>query len=417
MFSLLFTLFITLLPLASLTPTFCSAQKYDATLVGMIAYPSACKLPGLWMDYLHNDCSMNFIPTCVFNLSYASEITKKIALNPDKTPGTVALLLDNVIWTPEYSSYTYLPDSPIKLVVSMLEADRMIPQCVQILNTRFDGVIVPDEYWIEIYKKSGVTIPVFVLPCGLDLDGLLAKPLPTKPHSPFAFGFSGAFWERKNHIKVLQAFAQEFGNDPRVSLKLHGRGGYSSIINQLFEIRKNYNLSNVQIITDGLNPQQFDDFMISLDCYVLLSTAEGYSISPREAMALGIPCILSNNTAHITLCNSGFVRPVKSEIPCDPDQYESLRGIVDRGIQFDCRVEDIRAAMRDVYDNYQTYLEKAQQSRSWVAQYSFSTLQKKHLNFIKPKKVILGDCNKVEDDYLMTNDPKLYNKYMTHCMQ
>lgn len=416
MSQILFILLISILPL-SFTHAIFATQKYDATLVGMIAYPSACKLPGLWMDYLHNDCSMNFIPTCVFNLSYASEITKKIALNPDKTPGTVALLLDNIIWTPEYSSYTYLPDSPIKLVVSMLEADRMIPQCVQILNTRFDGVIVPDEYWVEVYKKSGVTIPIFVLPCGLDLDGLLAKDLPEKPHDQFTIGFSGAFWERKNHIKVLLAFAQEFGNNPKIQLKLHGRGGYPAIINQLFEIKKNYNLSNVQIITDALNPKQFEDFMTSLDIYILVSTAEGYSISPREAMALAIPCILSNNTAHITLCNSGFVRPVKSEIPRDPDQYESLRGIVDRGVQFDCTVEDIREAMRDVYDNYQSYLEKSYQSRSWVAQYSFSTLQKKHLNFIKPKKVIFGEYNKVEDDYLMTNDLKLYNKYLTHCMQ
>jgi glycosyltransferase involved in cell wall biosynthesis len=387
-------------------------SKYDVTLIGMISYQSACKLPGLWIDNLSKDCSINFIPTCLMNLDSASETTKLVAQNPDKTPGAVSILLDNVIWTPQYCSYRYVPDSPIKIVLSMLEASKMIPQCVQILNTTFDAVIVPDDYWIKIYKDSGVTIPIFVLPCGLDLDGLLSKQLPSKPHTTFTFGFSGAFWERKNHVKVLEAFAQEFGNDPHVRLKLHGRGGYQSILNELGNIIQKYRLDNVAIFTDQFTQQQFEDFMTSLDVYVLVSTAEGYSISPREAMALGIPCIVSNNTAHITLCNSGFVRAVKAEIPRDPDQYETLRGIVDRGIQFDCTVEDVRAALKDVYTNYQAYLEKAAQAREWVRRYSFSTLKRKHLNFIKPPRVILADENKVEDDCLITNDVKLYTKYL-----
>jgi len=323
-----------LLLLTSLSMTGNPHSKYDVTLIGMISYQSACKLPGLWIDNLSKDCSINFIPTCLMNLDSASETTKLVAQNPDKTPGAVSILLDNVIWTPQYCSYRYVPDSPIKIVLSMLEASKMIPQCVQILNTTFDAVIVPDDYWIKIYKDSGVTIPIFVLPCGLDLDGLLSKQLPSKPHTTFTFGFSGAFWERKNHVKVLEAFAQEFGNDPHVRLKLHGRGGYQSILNELGNIIQKYRLDNVAIFTDQFTQQQFEDFMTSLDVYVLVSTAEGYSISPREAMALGIPCIVSNNTAHITLCNSGFVRAVKAEIPRDPDQYETLRGIVDRGGQW-----------------------------------------------------------------------------------
>ena len=390
-----------------------NTRKYDLTLVGMISFQSACKLTGLWIDHLINDCSINYISTGLTNLQFASEVTRKVAQNPDKTPGTVAILLDNVIWTPDYSSYSYMPNSFIKIALSMLEATKMIPQCVEILNENFDAVIVPDEYWINIYRESGITIPIFVLPCGLYLDNLLEKPFREETGHPFIFGFSAAFWYRKNQELVLEAFAQEFTGPEQnnVKLLLHGRGGHQEIIDSLINTIKTRNL-NAEIHIGYFNDQTYEDFLALLDCYILVSRAEGYSISPREAMAAGIPCILSNNTAHITLCNSGYVLSVPSNIPVEPDQYESLAGKVDRGVQFTCSITDIRKAMREMYENYKAYKEKARHAREWVKQYRFATLKAKHLNFINPKKIILGDYNKVDDDYLMTNDIKLYNKYL-----
>lgn len=387
---------------------------YDLTLIGMVSVASACKLPSLWIDFLKDEFSINFIPTMAINTQDLSESTKQIILNPDKSAGTVSILLDNVIWTPDCDRTLFIPDSKIKIAYSMIESNKLIPQWVHRLNTTFDAVIVPDPYFIDVYKNSGVTTPIFVLPIGLDLDAFFAKPLHVRnTNAPLIFGMSGAFWERKNHIKVLEAFAQEFGNNPQVYLKLHGRGGYQSIVNSLVGIITQYQLNNVEISCAQFNNQEFNDFMSSLDAYILVSTAEGFSISPREAMALGIPCILSKNTAHITLCDTGFVRAVRSEIPREPDQFESLAGTVDRGNQFDCTVEDIRLAMRDLFENYSLYEQKAKNAREWVKQYRFTELKNKYRNLVKPKTIILDNYNQITADTLITNDINLYQKYIS----
>ena len=42
--------------------------------------------------------------------------------------------------------------------------------------------------------------------------------------------------------------------------------------------------------------------------------SEGFSITPREALAMKKPCILSNNTAHKKMCAKKYAYGVKSEI-------------------------------------------------------------------------------------------------------
>ena len=59
---------------------------------------------------------------------------------------------------------------------------------------------------------------------------------------------------------------------------------------------------------------KYIEFISTFDCYVNLSKGEGFSIPPRESLALGIPCIISDNTAHKTICDSGLVLPVTSKI-------------------------------------------------------------------------------------------------------
>ena len=70
---------------------------------------------------------------------------------------------------------------------------------------------------------------------------------------------------------------------------------------------KQFKLTNVELTEGMLSREENIDFFRDIDCYVLVSKAEGFSITPREALAAGIPCILSNNTAHKTICETGLV--------------------------------------------------------------------------------------------------------------
>ena len=388
-------------------------STYDATLIGLISNFSSTKLASLWIDYLSDTCSFNFISTGLCNLDEASTLTKSVVTNPDKTHGNVTIMLDNMLWVTEGNNACQLPDSTIKIAYSFIENSCIIQPWVSILNTTFDAVVVPDKWEKKVFKQCGVTIPIFVLPVGMALKHLLKKPLSDHKHEPFVFGMSGAFWERKNHIKVLEAFIKAFGTTDKVRLKLHGRGGNNNIQEALAILIEKNNLHNVEIISNLIDTQSFEDFLSSLDCYMLVSRGEGYSMSPREAMALGIPCILSNNTAHMTICNTGLVKAVETPIKQEPDQFQTLKDTIDRGYQLNCTVDDLAQAMLDMYHNYSLYQQKALQAREWVMKYDFSNLKMKYIQLIKPQQVILGTKNSIKGAYLMTNSSALYKKYLS----
>ena len=58
----------------------------------------------------------------------------------------------------------------------MLESTRIPDEWVNILNKKFDLVIVPDEFYESVYYSSGVKIPIFVLAHGIHLEDFLAQP-------------------------------------------------------------------------------------------------------------------------------------------------------------------------------------------------------------------------------------------------
>jgi glycosyltransferase involved in cell wall biosynthesis len=296
---------------------------------------------------------------------------------------------------------------------------------------------------IDVYKKSGVTKPIFVLPLPLMLQDFLNLKQQKTPHTPFVFGMVGGFWARKNHMRVLEAFTAEFGNRTDVKLKLHGRFGEPNIIKALEDKIKADNLTNVELIVGPYNWTDYVNFYNSIDCYVLLSMGEGFSITPREALACGKPCILTKNTAQITLCAVPGVRAVRSDIlvpaiyDCHYENYgfnydqqfieesnvnlSNTPSVDDEiswrsapiGYQFDCKVIDARRAMRDVYKNYPKYLKKAQKGREWVTRYLPENLLNKYLSLIKPQSVVLGAENIVGDTFLMTTSTELYEKYQS----
>jgi glycosyltransferase involved in cell wall biosynthesis len=311
--------------------------------------------------------------------------------------------------------------------------------------------IVPDDFLVGVYKECGVKIPIFVLPLPLKLQDFLNFKQQTTPHKKFVFGMSGAFWLRKNHLKILEAFAAEFGNRKDVKLKLHGRFGEENIIQELAKRIRELNLTNVELIVKPYNNAEYLSFFKSLDCYVFLSMGEGFSITPREALAAGKPCIVTKNTAQITICNSGAVRIVPSNVPVpaiydcyaaeanitdyglnyiqkffkttqeetinkinaslSEDEIEKLWKAVSIGYQFDCLTKDAREAMRDVYEHYNHYVNLAKQGKNWVKNYLAENLSAKYFSLIKPKVIYLGKENMINEDFLITNSKALYEKY------
>lgn len=195
---------------------------------------------------------------------------------------------------------------------------------------------------------------------------------------------------------------------------MHSRGGQPKIkkaVTQLIEkLATKNNTRNITLIDKSLSHKEYVEFMKSLDCYAFVPKAEGFSVTPREALALGIPCILSNNTAHTTICNTGLV----AAVPCplqEPAHHDHLGCTA--GFEFNCTISSVRKALRHIYTNYDYYLSKAAAARKWVTQYTYTNLKDPYLTLVKPKKVYLGTDNSIDRLSITTNCPKLYKKYKT----
>jgi glycosyltransferase involved in cell wall biosynthesis len=313
---------------------------------------------------------ISLIDSCVKSVDVTTVLPRNLSCD--------VCILQDVLWYYNRDNVRYVPArSKVKIAYSMIESTAIPAQWVTQLNSSFDAVVVPDEYFVDVYHNSGVTIPIYVIPLGIYIDEFLAykKVYDQKPR---VFGCSAVNWGRKNLVRLIRSFNKAFGNDERVRLVVHSKTLYN--LDKLRSLITVLGATNIQLISKEFSWQEYIAFMTSLDCYVLLSKGEGFSVTPREALAAGIPCIITNNTAHKNICKTGFVRAVESTVE-EPAYYEVFRQYC--GTQFDCREEDVADALKDMYAHYDDYVHKAQQARSWVAQYRWCALRDKYIKFIQ----------------------------------
>lgn len=358
--------------------------NYDLTVFGYVNYNDGLgRLPIIFMDMYDK---FNFKINFIFDpniKSYLENIPINVRSIIDKeyiNVGKVFIMFSQV-WHPIFSNLENIPNGAIiKIAYSMIECSDIPKQWVDIFNENFDLIVVPDNFVKEVYTNSGVKKPIFVLPIPLYLEDFLNTKLDLKKSDKFNFGVSCRFVDHKNYKLLIRAFIHEFKNNKNVNLIIHGRAG--DIPNLFLKRVEKYN--NIKIIDRQLNHSEYISFFSNLNCYILISKGEGFSITPREALALGIPCILSNNTAHRTICETGYVLAIESGMP--EEAYKDYFGFA-CGLKYNCKLSDVCRAMRFMYNNYEIFLKKAKEGREWTKQYLLDNLSGYYNNLIKPKNI------------------------------
>lgn len=382
----------------------------DLTIIGFVNMADGIGRQSAELaDALKDDISFNFIKTRITVKKDLSSRVRKILHNKTMQIGKV-VLFEDLVWRPDGENYklkTPKNDDQIRIAYSMFEATKIPSEWVILLNTYFDAVAVPDVFLIEVYRNSGVDIPIFEVPLGLDLSPFLNAPLKTKIKSPKIFANFGTCIPRKNHLTLVKAFSKAFGNSKDVRLIINSRYCHKETKNAVSKYIADSNCKNIIFSTLCLEKSAYLSLFQTVDCYVSISKAEGFSIQPREAMALGIPVIVTTNTAQTTIANSNLVKSVSS--PFEEPALFYWDEIV--GTDFNCDVDEVAAALRDVYENYDQYLQNAPAARAWARQYQFENLKDYYISLVKPKRVILGDEDKIGPDFLMTTSKELYEKY------
>jgi len=361
-------------------------NKPDITLIGRVKMADG--LGRLLVELLDELSDKYKVSICSYDndlLNVPKRLHKLIKYQNPKSLGKYLIYLDP-IWLPKHpmSVKDCIPKnkSPdcIRIAYSMAESSQICDEWVFIINSYFDYCLVPDPYYVDVYKNSGVNIPVFSVPLGTNLNDYLKAEIKEKSHKRFAFGNSSAWIDRKNIGLLIEAFINVFADNPDVILKINARNGYSETENKIRALSKDHINKNIYINVEELNKNEYLRFMSSLDCFVNISKGEGFSIQPREAMALGIPVICSDNTAQKTLCNTQLIKTVKSEIS-EPAYYWYTKRY--HGEQYTCKIEDVEKALLDVYQNYSEHLKLAQKRREYAREFTSNKFAERIISFIE----------------------------------
>jgi glycosyltransferase involved in cell wall biosynthesis len=102
----------------------------------------------------------------------------------------------------------------------------------------------------------------------------------------------GTLQPRKNHLRLVQAFAHVRGNAVLVIAGAKG-WGYQAVIDEVARLRIRNPVRFVGQVSDADLP----DLYRSADLFVYPALYEGFGLPPLEAMASGVPVIASNTSS------------------------------------------------------------------------------------------------------------------------
>jgi glycosyltransferase involved in cell wall biosynthesis len=147
---------------------------------------------------------------------------------------------------------------------------------------------------------------------------------PTITPDTFVFGFIGPNQIRKDPQKIIKAFSILRKDDPKMKAVLYMHTNFNDGVFNLSKYAVSCGLNSGDLLVkpeDSYSPfERMPDIFNSLDCFVNCSMQEGLSWTTIQAMACGVPVIVSKSTAHIELVDGyGLL------VPCDNETYLPIK--------------------------------------------------------------------------------------------
>ncbi|MBL7976341.1 MAG: glycosyltransferase [Candidatus Kapabacteria bacterium] len=204
----------------------------------------------------------------------------------------------------QYPLKSEIPHGAKWIINQPWEFSELRKDWVETMN-QADEVWTPSNFCRDVFVRSGVTAnKVQVIPNGIDPaiftpEGNIPA-LPTKKRLKFLFVGGTIF--RKGIDVLLDAYVRTFSASDDVTLIIKDMGGNSfykgQTAEQLIEnIRKNPNAPEILYTDATLTEQQMAELYRACDVFVSPYRGEGFSLPTLEAMACGLPVIVTNGGA------------------------------------------------------------------------------------------------------------------------
>ena len=174
-----------------------------------------------------------------------------------------------------------------------------------------DRLWVPSEFCKEIYSKF-VDVPIDVDPLTVHAKYLETPPVSMPKTNKFRFITFGTLTSRKGPLETIKLFERVFPRKqyPDVELVLKTRMGIVGMdLKQLPELADD----RIKVISADWLIDEMVSFLQTAHCMMFMSRGEGFGLPPREAMAMGIPTIFSDNTGTTDVADMRYNWPVRTK--------------------------------------------------------------------------------------------------------
>lgn len=258
----------------------------------------------------------------------------------------------------------WLNGGEYKIGWTMIEVDKIAERWARACNA-MDEVWVPTPMQVEGFKASGVEKPIYCMPLGIDTTRFMPNFLPAVYHGENEFRFINvAWWQmRKRPDLMTIAFAEEFSNEKKVGLifKTMTAAEEGQAIDSIHGWVGHRTDDQIAVVEGAFPWWEFVMMMRSCQVFVLPTAGEGWGCPPAQALACGLPVIVTDcqGPGEVMRDDNGKPFPGVYFLPAEKQPTDIHHDYYEGSNWWVADLPDIQRAMREVYENYASWKERA----------------------------------------------------------
>jgi glycosyltransferase involved in cell wall biosynthesis len=211
-----------------------------------------------------------------------------------------------VVVSHHYPPYIPPDRGDLALALVFWEEGLLPESMVKILNRGFQALLAPSEFVAKALIDSGVSIPVVRSGQPVELEQFfeLGEKRQSLRQKPFTFLHVSSCFPRKGVDVLLAAYAQAFTRADPVKLVIKGfPNPHNDIADQLARLRSSRpDLPEIAFINEDIEQEALIDLYRQADAVLLPTRGEGFNLPAAEAIAAGIPLIVTAYGGHRDFC-------------------------------------------------------------------------------------------------------------------
>lgn len=257
-----------------------------------------------------------------------------------------------------------------KVLFTMWETG-ILPTRFGTWTRQYDQVLVPCEHNVEVFAPFNKNVSA--VPLGVDTA--IWYPQDRPENARFRFHAGGSLWGRKGLDLVVDAFLK-LNLDAELHIKLapHAK-----------DMPKQEKHPDIFFHREWMTLSDQVTWFRQSDCFVAPARGEGFGLMPLQAIACGVPTVLTATSGQQQFSHLGIVIPHKQTLlPHAPHLGEWSQASVD----------DVASAMLDVYENPVKRRTEARKRSLLVGQFSWAKAAEKLVKACPTGTLLHGDDTK-----------------------